>query len=74
MSKGAQMLRAWRGSRSRTRLANQYGWDPMRIYAWEVGGVKPRRTRAVELERVAGIPVSAWDEPPERQDETRTAG
>lgn len=63
---GPQQLRAWRKRQkiSQHRLAAQIGCAGQVICLYESGRTKPSLDRAIEIERITGIPCQAWASAP----------
>lgn len=73
---GAQLLRAWRDAQSprvtQFALSIKTGIEPQSISSYERGASLPSRRHAVTLHDVTGVPVGAWDLPPQADHLTST--
>ena len=67
VNKAAQQLATWRATSKLSQLAVaiKAGCHPNEISEYERGQQLPSRQRALKLREIAGIPVDAWDQPPE---------
>ena len=53
-------LRAWRGDRSLVQASRDLDCDPSALHLWETAQRHPREHHREVIQRVVGIPMSAW--------------
>jgi len=72
---GSRLLEHWIRSQrsSNRRLAKVIGCDASRVSRWRTAASRPELPQALALERVAGIPLSAWLTGPESRALARLA-
>jgi hypothetical protein len=69
LSRGAQLLTAWRGKRLQTEAAAELGVDPVTYNRLERGTRKPSMRVSIQIERgTAGkVSIESWCEPPRKK-------